>query len=180
MAGDGGRVTTDSEEYISKIRLLRNHGLKNRDEIEFFGYNSRLDTIQATVGLHVLKSLELVTEVRRHHAALYDRGLRELADMVTVPPRRDDVFQVFHTYVIQVQNRPQLMEYLLECDVESKIHYPIPIHLQKPCREMGYGPGDFPVCEQQCEKIVSLPIHQHLTDEQIMYVIDCIKKFYNR
>ncbi len=178
VAGDGGIATTNSQELYSKITLLRNHGLKNRDEIECFGYNSRLDTIQATVGLHALNSLAAVTEKRRHHAMLYDQGLRELADVVTVPPRREHVYQVFHTYIVQVKKRTELMQYLQEHGVETKIHYPIPIHLQKPCRQMGYKPGDFPVCERQTKQIVSLPVHQHLTEEQIQYVLTTIKNFY--
>ncbi len=180
ICGDGGMLTTNSEEIHAKVKLLRNHGLKNRNEIEFFGYNSRLDTIQATVALHVMKSLNRVTEIRRKHAQIYDQGLQELADVVTMPPRRENVHEVFHTYVVQVKNRTQLMEYLQEQGVETKIHYPLPIHLQKPCREMGYKPGDFPVCERQTEMIVSLPVHQHLTEEQIYYVIETIKKFYNK
>lgn len=179
VCGDGGMLTTDSEEIHEKVKLLRNHGLKNRNEIEFFGYNSRLDTIQATVALHVMKSLNKVTEIKRRHAQIYDNGLRELSDVITLPPRRENVKQVFHTYIVQVKQRATLMEYLQEHGIETKIHYPVPIHLQKPCREMGYKPGDFPVSEQQAEAIVSLPVHQHLTEDQIHYVIGTIKKFYN-
>jgi aminotransferase EvaB len=178
ICGDGGVLVTNSETIAKQIRLLRNHGLKNRDEIEFFGYNSRLDTIQAAVALHVMNDLQRVTAVRQQHARRYDEGLRELAEYVIVPPRREKVFQVFHTYVVQVQQRIALMQYLQGHGVETKIHYPIPIHLQQPCRVMGYKPGDFLMCEQQAESIVSLPVHQYLTTEQIDYVIAMIRDFY--
>ena len=178
VGGDGGVLTTNSAEMYEKVSLLRNHGLKNRDEIEFFGYNSRLDTIHATVALHGLKSLAEITEIRRKHARIYDRELQALAEFVTVPPRRDEVYQVFHTYVVQVKRRAELMPYLQEHGVETKIHYPMPIHLQKPCLAMGCKRGDFPVSEQQAAAIVSLPIQQYLTEAQIHYVVARINAFY--
>lgn len=180
VCGDGGVVTTNSRQISEKIKLLRNHGLTNRNEIEFFGYNSRLDTIQAAVANYVLKSLNEITETRRKNAQIYDEELKRLYDNVIIPPRRKDVQQVFHTYIVQVKKRTKLVKHLLDHSIEALVHYPVPIHLQKPCREMGYKPGDFPVCEQQAEAIVSLPVHQHLTEEQIYYVIEVIKKFYTR
>jgi dTDP-4-amino-4,6-dideoxygalactose transaminase len=178
VCGDGGVLTTSSKGIYEKVRMLRNHGLKNRDEIEFFGYNSRLDTIQALVANHVLENLQSITDKRIKNAKLYDDELKEIYDFVTLPPRKENVKQVFHTYVIQVSNRTGLIRYLDEHGVETKIHYPIPLHLQKPCQKLGYKKGDFPVCENQAERILSLPIHQHLTEEQIYYVADLIKKFY--
>jgi dTDP-3-amino-2,3,6-trideoxy-4-keto-D-glucose/dTDP-3-amino-3,4,6-trideoxy-alpha-D-glucose/dTDP-2,6-dideoxy-D-kanosamine transaminase len=126
----------------------------------------------------VMKSLSSITEKRRTNAGIYDSGLKDLADFVTIPPRKDNVTQVFHTYIVRVQEREKLIHYLNENGVETKIHYPIPIHLQKPCRELGYKKGDFPVCEKQAEEILSLPIHQHLTPDQIQYVINLLRKFY--
>lgn len=178
VCGDGGVLTTNSQDIYEKVKLLRNHGLKNRNEIEFFGYNSRLDTLQATIANRVLQNLVAVTQIRRSHAQLYGSVLGELNEFVILPPRRKDVQQVFHTYVIQVKRRAELMQYLQEHGVETKIHYPLPIHLQKPCRAMGYKRGDFPVCEQQADSIVSLPVHQYLTEEQILYVAEMIRKFY--
>ena len=178
VGGDGGVLTTNSEDLYVRIKMLRNHGLKNRDEIDFFGYNSRLDTIQAVVALNGLKRLKEVTERRISNAGLYDRELQRLEPFVVIPPRRAGWDQVFHTYVIQVKDREKLMAYLEKMGVETKIHYPIPIHLQKPCRELGYKKGDFPACESQSEKILTLPIHQYLTPEQILYVTQKIKEFY--
>jgi aminotransferase EvaB len=178
VCGDGGILTTKSEEICSRIRFMRNHGLKNRDEIDHFGYNSRLDTIQAVIASYGLSKLHAVTEKRIENARRYDASLAELGDFVTLPPRRDGVHQVFHTYVIQAERRDDLAQYLSDRGIETKIHYPIPIHLQKPCRDMGYRKGDFPVCEKQAMRILSLPIHQHLAADQIDYVVQVIKEFY--
>lgn len=180
VCGDGGVLTTKSMEIHEKVKLMRNHGLKNRDEIEFFGYNSRLDTVQASIANYVMNKLQSIIHQRIKNAELYDNELKGLYDFVTLPPRRENVKQVFHTYVIRVKNREELIKYLSKNSVETKIHYPIPIHLQKPCQELGYKKGDFPVCEKQAKEILSLPIHQYLTEEQIYYVAGLIKKFYGK
>jgi aminotransferase EvaB len=177
--GDGGVLTTSSQEVCEKVRLLRNHGLRNRDEIEMFGYNSRLDTLQAAVADYVLGQLGSITECRIRNARMYDKALQEIPDFVTIPPRRIDVEQVFHTYVIRVKRRDDLVRFLNDHGVDTKIHYPIPIHLQKPCRQLGYKQGDFPLCEEQAAEILSLPVHHHLREEQIGYVAELIKKFYS-
>ncbi|MFC1824517.1 DegT/DnrJ/EryC1/StrS family aminotransferase [Thermodesulfobacteriota bacterium] len=178
VCGDGGVLTTNSEAVYKKLDLLRNHGLKNRDEIEIFGYNSRMDTIKAAVANYFIEHLETVTKKRQRNALIYDKGLKEAEEFVIIPPRRKGVKQVFHTYVVQVEKRDELVAFLYERGVETRIHYPIPIHLQKPCKKFGYHKGDFPVCEMQSGKILSLPIHQYLSEQQINYVIDMIMKFY--
>jgi dTDP-4-amino-4,6-dideoxygalactose transaminase len=178
VCGDGGVVTTKSAELAEKIRMLRNHGLKNRDEIEFFGYNSRMDSLRAAVANHMMEKLEGVMGVRQRNARIYDARLSELDGFVILPPRRKDAVPVFHTYVVQVQKRASLISYLAEHGVETKVHYPVPNHLQKPCREWGHRKGDFPVCERQAEMIISLPIHQFLEEEHIRYVTDLVRSFY--
>jgi dTDP-4-amino-4,6-dideoxygalactose transaminase len=176
--GDGGVVTTDSDELAEKLRLMRNHGLKNRDECEFFAYNSRLDTVQAIVGLRLMPALEAATEARIRHARTYDEAFSQLGELIKVPPRKAQVRQVFHTYVVQAKDRDNLHEYLCSNGVEAKIHYPIPIHLQKASRYLGYKEGDFPQCEAQARSIITLPVHQHLTEEQLQYVIATVNRFY--
>jgi len=177
--GDGGVFVTNSKELFDKVILLRNHGLKNRDECEFFGYNSRLDTIQAIVANHLMDDLDWITNERIENARTYDEAFSDLADYITIPPRRNNVRQVFHTYVIQAKERDKLSAYLAERGIETKVHYPIPIHLQKASEHLGYKEGGFPVCEAQCKSITSLPVHQHLTDDEISYVIDNIRTFYS-
>jgi len=179
VCGDGGVLTTNSKDLYEKIARLRNHGLRNRDEIAFFGYCSRLDTIQAVVALHNLKNLDAVTSKRIRNAKAYDSLLSAMNDDVILPPRRPEMRQVFHTYIVQVREREKLIEHLNANGVETRIHYPIPIHLQEPCREMGLKSGDLLETEKQAERILSLPIHQFLTSEQIEYVAESIKRFYD-
>ncbi|MDD5679116.1 MAG: DegT/DnrJ/EryC1/StrS family aminotransferase [Kiritimatiellae bacterium] len=180
VGGDGGVLTTGATSLYRNAKLLRNHGLKNRDEIEFFGYNSRLDSIQATIANYVMKDLETITSKRINNADMYDKGFKDLREFVVPPPRKKGFYQVFHTYVIRVKNREQLIKYLNDNGVETKIHYRIPIHLQKPCRKLGYRKGDFPVTEKQAGEILSLPVHHFLTNNQICYVIELIGDFYQR
>lgn len=178
VCGDGGIVVTDSEGLYNKLILLRNHGLINRDEVEIFGYNSRLDTIQAVIANEGLNNLENIINVRIRNAQRYDSAFQELKDFIKIPPRKKNVRQVFHTYVIQVKDRDRLSTYLSEKGIENKIHYPIPIHLQKAAKWLGYKNGDFPVAEGQARSIITLAIHQYLTNEEIDYVIDTVTKFY--
>jgi len=180
VSGDGGMMSIDSEELYMKLKQLRNHGLKNRDEIESFGYNSRLDSLQAAVGLYNLERLEEVTRRRIENAERYDRRLTQLAPQVTLPPRPSGVRQVFHTYVVQVEDRASLIETLNQAGIETKIHYPVPIHFQAPCRKMGWKKGALPVTESQSERILSLPIHQFLSADQIDYVCEIISEFYTK
>ena len=178
VAGDGGMLTTASADLEHKVRLLRNHGLRTRDECEVFGYNSRLDTIQAIVGNVLLDGIEAVTKTRGENAAVYDQALKDLAPDVVIPPRRPAARQVYHTYVVQVARRDDVVAYLLERGVETRIHYPIPIHLQPAAAHLGYRRGAFPVAEAQAERILSLPVHEYLTRDDLAYVANTIRAFY--
>jgi dTDP-4-amino-4,6-dideoxygalactose transaminase len=178
--GDGGVITTNSSELEQRLRLMRNHGLRNRDEVDFFAYNSRLDTVQAIVGLKLLLFLDIITETRIKHARFYDEALKDLADFITIPQRKPSVRQVFHTYVIQAKERDELFQYLNDNGVEAKIHYPIPIHLQRAAQYLGYYEGDFPITEAQARSIITLPVHQHLSQDQLEYVVSTVKKFYSK
>lgn len=174
---DGGVITTNSKEIYDKLILLRNHGMTNRDEYEIFGYNSRLDTIQAVVGNHLIKDVEKITKQRIANARIYDQELSKLT-AITIPPRRKNARYVYHLYIIQAKNRDQLLAYLNKNGIEAKVHYPIPLHLQNCAQYLGYRIGDFPVAEKQAKNIITLPVHQHLTKQQICYVVDAIKAFY--
>ena len=176
---DAGMITTNSKQIYDKLNLLRNHGMKNRDEYSIFGYNSRLDTVQAAVGLHIIKQLNFITNKKIEHAAMYDKALASISE-ITLPPRRKNVKYVYHLYIIQAKKRDQLLQHLNKNGIEAKIHYPIPLHLQECSKYLGYKKGDFPVAEEQAKNIITLPAHQHLADKQIQFVIDQIKKFYNK
>ena len=176
--GDAGFITTDSDDYNSQLRLLRNHGLVDRDTVGVPGYNSRLDSIQAIVGCHVLKQMDWITERRIENARRYDNGLSDILG-VSVPVRDPLAKQVYHTYVITVDNRDQLQQFLTKRGIQTKIHYPIPVHMQPGYQYLGYKVGDFPVCEAQATQILTLPIHQYLTEQQIDWVIESVRNFYD-
>lgn len=177
--GDGGVITTDSDELYSRLILLRNHGLANRNESSIYGYNSRLDSIQAIVANQKLKSLEEITQTRISNAALYDELLSDCEE-IKIPERRKDVRQVYHLYIIRAKNRDGLQEYLIANGIDAKVHYPIPMHLQPATKSLGYKEGDFPVAEATCKSILSLPVHEFITKEQQEYVAGKIKEFYSK
>ncbi len=174
---DGGIITTNSKEMAEKLRLLRNHGMKNRDEYAFFGYNSRLDTVQAAVGLYLIKDLDFITSQRIKNAAKYDSALSKIEE-ITVPARRKNGRYVYHLYIIQAKKRDELLAHLIKNGIEAKVHYPFPLHLQECSKHLGYKKGDFPIAENQAKNIITLPVHQHLTDEAVQYTIDQITQFY--
>lgn len=174
-AGDAGIITTNDTELAAKIRMWRNHGMKNREEVSFWGYNSRLDTLQAAILRPRLKALPQVIERRRSIAKRY---VADLNDVVTCPVERDGEFHTYHLFVIQCDHRNELQKYLSEKGIDSKIHYPIPIHLQKCAEGLGYKKGDLPRTEQQAERILSLPVHQYLSDDQVDLVIESIRDFF--
>jgi dTDP-4-amino-4,6-dideoxygalactose transaminase len=178
--GDGGLIVTRSEELRDKLRLFRNHGMATRDEIAFWSHNCRLDTLQAVVANRLIGEVHTITDQRIANAKQYDEAFAGLPEYIRVPPRRSNIKQVFHTYVIRVKDRDRLYTYLNENGVEAKIHYPIPLHLQKAAAGLGYKEGDFPICEADCRTIITLPVHQHLEPAQVDYTIDCVRKFYRR
>ena len=178
--GDGGMIVTNSSSLRDHLRLLRNHGLATRDRVEIFGVNSRLDSLQAAVGLTLIGQTEAVTNARIANAARYDAGFADITDCVTVPVRDRRIREVYHTYVIQARNRDALASFLRDRSVQAKIHYPTPVHLQPAARSLGHRVGDFPVAEAQSRTILTLPVHQHLPPHAIDWVIECVRRFYGR
>ena len=178
--GDGGVIVTRSAELNRKLRLFRNHGLANRDEVEFYGHNSRLDSLHAVIGNRLIKEVHDITDKRIANAKRLDDAFKKLSDFITLPPRRKNIKQVYHTYVIHAKKRDELLAHLIEKGIEAKVHYPIPMHLQQAAKYLGYQKGDFPVCERHCKTIITFPVHQHLTDEEMDYMIDCVKGFYQK
>lgn len=175
--GDSGVIITDSGEIRDRLILLRNHGLRTRDEVDLFGYNSRLDSVQAAVGNHLIKDISWITETRIKWAQRMDAALAELAGYVTVPKRRPGKRYVHHLYMFMAKNRDSLLSFLMQNGIEAKIHYPIPLHLQRCAAHLGYKEGDFPVTEAQAKAIITLPVHQHLKEDQVDYMIQKLKEF---
>jgi dTDP-4-amino-4,6-dideoxygalactose transaminase len=174
--GDGGAVTTNDADIAEKIRLLRNIGQKVKYFHEIKGFNNRLDTMQAAVLGVKLPHLDGWNENRRRAAAAYAEQLADLP-MVT-PPTADYAEHIFHLYVVRVENREPLMEYLKERGIATGLHYPIPIHLQPAYAELGHERGDFPVTEAYAETILSLPIFPELDEARVAYVTNAIHDYF--
>jgi dTDP-4-amino-4,6-dideoxygalactose transaminase len=163
--GDGGFVTTDDVAAAARLRRLRNHGLADRDTIDEWGYVSRMDVLQAAVLDYRLDKLPEVIEKRRANAARYQDLLKH--ERLYVPPCRNEEFNTFHTFVIQVDERDALQSYLRTRGIKTAIHYPLPIHLQPAAASLGYKKGDFPVTERQAERTLTLPVNQYLTRSDV-------------
>lgn len=176
-AGDAGFITTDDDLLAGRVRLLRNHGLKDRETVTEWGTVSRLDNLQAALLTMRLGSVDAVIEKRRAFAALYRELLQ--GTPVFMPPCTQAEFNTFHTFVVQVDRRDDLRAFLAQRGIETAVHYPVPIHLQPAAVELGKKTGDFPVTENQAQHIVSLPVHQYLSADDIRYVASTIRAFYS-
>jgi len=173
-------IVTNDPVLDDRIRLLRNHGLRTRDDVELLGYNSRLDSIQAIVGNWLMPQVTEITDQRIANAARYDEAFGQMSGDITLPPRRPGIRRVFHLYQLYARERDALYRHLHEQGVEAKIHYPIPLPLQRGLAHLGYRPGDFPETERQARSIVTLPVDQHLTEEELTYTIEMVRQFYQR
>lgn len=176
--GDGGIITTDDDKIALNLRQQRNHGLKNRDEADFYSFNSRLDTLQAVVAKEYLALLPEVTSRRIANAQRYMSRLGELDGYVKLPVVADNTQNVFHVFQVRAKRRDDLKKYLESFGVETKVHYPIPIHWQKASEYLGYSKGDFPVTDRLAGEILSLPVRENLSLEQVDYISDLVIKFY--
>ena len=175
--GDGGVITTSDDALARRLKLLRNHGLESRDVVVMLGVNSRLDSVQAAVALQVLEVADAIADCRRENAAWYDEALRAVPQ-IAVPPREPRVMHSYVTYQVFAERRDALVRHCLERGVECKIHYPIPVYCQEGLRHLGYQRGDFPVADRHASTVVTLPVHQHLTRQQLACVVDTIADFY--
>lgn len=173
-AGDGGAVATDDAELARHVRLIREHGSEKKYVHEIIGHNFRLDTLQAAVLKVKLPHLEKWNDQRRAAAAYYTKNLLELGLKVPIEPANTE--HVYHLYVIQVRDRDKVQAVLAENGVQSGIHYPNPIHLQKAYAHLNLKPGSFPVSEQAAPHILSLPMFPEITREQQDIVLDSLKK----
>jgi len=172
--GDAGFLVTDDEEIANKIRILRTHGMVDRNTVKHFGYVSRMDSIQAAILKYRINKLSLVSDKRRKNAEIYYNLLDR--NKIFIPEKRHEEFNTFHTFVIQVENRDLLKEKLAEVGIETGIHYPIPIHLQPASFNLGYKKGDFEITENQASRILTLPVNQYLTNNEISEVANQVNK----
>ncbi len=174
--GDGGFLTTDDDEIAEAVRAARNHGLVTRETVARFGQVSRMDSLQAAILHFRLGRLDDTVRRRRANAALYRERLDP--ERAFVPEDREREFNTYHTLVIQVDRRDELRAFLQAQGVGTAIHYPVPIHLQPASAGLGYRAGDFPVTERQAGRILTLPINQTLSPDDISYVADRVNEFF--
>lgn len=160
--GEAGAVTTDDENIARKIRMLRDHGQAEKYYHDIEGYNGRLDSIQAGILRLKLDHLSDWNKKRRTLAGSYGELLAGAAG-VTLPIEPCWSRAIYHLYVVRVQERQEMQNSLKAVGINTGIHYPIPLHLQKAYRHLGYCNGDFPVCEKTSSEILSLPMYPQLT-----------------
>ncbi len=173
--GDGGFLTTDDEAIAEAVRASRNHGLVTRETVARFGQVSRMDSLQAAILGFRMGRLDDTIRRRRANAELYRERLDP--ERVFMPEDREREFNTYHTFVIQVDRRDELQAFLKAHGVGTAIHYPVPIHLQPASAGLGYRAGDFPVTERQAGRILTLPINQTLSPDDICYVADRVNDF---
>ncbi len=178
-AGDGGALTTNDPGIAEKIRLLRDHGQKTKREIVCYGWNSRLDNLQAAILNVKMNYLKSWLNKRRQIAKIYNKNLGGIKEVVLPPaPDADSrYFDVYQNYVLRAEKRDELFDFLKEKGVETLIKDPTPNHWQK-----GLGISNFklPLSEQLAREVISLPMYPELTKSQQQYIIKCIKNFYKK
>jgi dTDP-4-amino-4,6-dideoxygalactose transaminase len=170
--GDGGAIATDCDELAERARMLRDHGRISHYAHQHYGYNSRLDAIQAAVLRAKLERLEHWNRRRREIAALYGELLVDCG--LSLPAEPAGLSSCYHLYAVRSAQRDALRQALLSRNIECGIHYPVPLHLQPACRDLGYRRGDFPVAEEIADTELSLPMHPHLADSEVECVADAV------
>lgn len=175
--GDAGLVSTDDADLAERVRLLGTHGQVKKNEHAFFGTNSRLDELQAAMLRVKLGLLDARNARRQEIAAYYTERLRGL---VATPPQDPWRTHVYHQYVVRTQFREALRAHLTALDIETGVHYPVPVHRQ-PAWVEAYGPtAALPSAEQVAREILSLPVHADLTDEEVERVADATRGYFAR
>ena len=176
---DGGIITTNNKKFYNQLLLLRNHGLVDRDTVKISGFNSRLDTFQAVVGNWLLPQANMIANKRIKNAKFYDDNLREIHE-ITIPPRPKNFKVVYHLYIVFAKKRDQLLKYCHSKGIEAKVHYPKPMYLQESLKDLKHKKGDFPITDLHTKKIITFPCDQHLSKQQLKYVVRTIKNFYKK
>jgi UDP-4-amino-4,6-dideoxy-N-acetyl-beta-L-altrosamine transaminase len=186
--GEGGMITTNSRELYEKLLILRTHGITKTAsdlhenhggwyyEMQTLGYNYRLTDIQAALGISQLHKAVKGLERRREIANAYDQAFQDLP--ITLPKPTTNVSHAFHLYVVQVENRLRFYNYLHENNIKAQVHY-VPVHTMPYYKNLGWEKGDFPVAEAYYEKCLSLPMYPTLSQEELDYIIQKVRTFFN-
>lgn len=173
--GDGGAITTDSDELDDAFRVYRNYGSREKYRCEVVGTNSRLDELQAALLRVKLARLDELNDERSRIAARY---LGEVDNsLITLPKVREGSSMTWHQFVIHSERRDALAAFLKKRGIGTLIHYPVPPHLSEAYAYLGYGKGDFPITERAADEVLSLPMYNGMTREELDYVIDALNDF---
>ena len=185
-AGDAGLVTTTHADFAARMRRLRTHGSPRRYLHDEFGWNARLDAIQAAILRVKLPHIETWNRQRRERAAAYDRLFTQAGLVapdgrgpVRLPAISPHAEHVFHQYVIRAQRRDPLREFLSARKIGSEIYYPIPLHLQPAFTYLGYREGDLPESERAAREVLALPMFPELTEAEQQWVVESVAEFYS-
>ncbi|HAB17403.1 MAG TPA: DegT/DnrJ/EryC1/StrS family aminotransferase [Verrucomicrobiota bacterium] len=163
--GEAGAVTTQDSELCRKIQTLRDHGQPKKYYHTMIGWNGRMDGIQGAMLRVKLKHLARWNTQRRSHARLYDELLT--GSSITIPSEASYARHVYHLYPVRIPNRDAVLRMMGERGIACGVHYPVPVHLQEAYRDLGHGPGSFPVCECAARESLSLPMYPELSRSQI-------------
>jgi len=173
--GDAGAIATNDEDFAKTLRKLRNYGSEKKYHNELAGVNSRLDEMQAALLRVKLKHLSTLLTEREYIAQRY---LKEIQNpFITLPKIRDNSNHTWHQFVIRIKNRDIFKNYLEKNDINTVIHYPIPPHLAECYKYLGYKKGSFPVAEKYANEVLSLPMFNGMTAEEISFVVDVCNKW---
>lgn len=173
--GDGGAVITNDYELQEKIKKLRNYGSEIKYYHELQGINSRLDELQAAFLRVKLKWLDTWNQERIKIASYYLENIKNKE--IVLPVLNDNEMCVWHIFAIRVKNRERLRDYLNANGIQTMIHYPIPVHLQKAYENLGYKKGDFPVTEEICQTELSIPLYYGLTEKELEYIVHILNQY---
>ena len=174
--GDAGFMATNDADVARRVSLHRTHGLESRDTCVEYGVSSRLDALQAAVLELRLTQLTDLVERRRENVRLYRELIRE--GPIRLPQERPHEHVAWTFLNDEVARRDELRTHLSEQGIETLLYYGTALHLHPAAAGLGYKRGDFPVAERQCDQLLALPHHQHLSQDQIAYVADTINGFY--
>lgn len=178
--GDGGMVFTDDYEIYRKIKVMKEHGQTSPYFYEYHGINGRIDEIQCAIVRVKFKFFEKELALRRYLADLYTKGLKNLAPEIKFLEPLPLALPAYSLYSIRVKAREELIKFLAQARITTRIYYPSPLHLQPVYKGLGYQKGDLPATEKLCDEILSLPFFPYLRDEEVEYVVEKIREFYGR
>jgi dTDP-4-amino-4,6-dideoxygalactose transaminase len=172
--GEGGAITTNDDAIARKCKMIRDHGQVKKYYHDIEGYNGRLDSLQAGILRVKLQHLTAWNESRRDHARKYNELFAKADANVVTPYEPSWSKGIYHLYVVQVENREAMQKALSQENIDTGIHYPVVLHLQKAYGDLGYRVGDFPVSEKAAEHILSLPMFPGLSDENLKRVAEAV------